>query len=112
MIEELNRSIGLLLIDLQQGIDDLSHHQRNNPEAEQRARQLLSAWRELSLPVIHVRHDSMNPGSPLRRDSPRFVYKSGLSPRSGEPEFIKRVNGAFTGSDLESWLKTNESKRS
>ena len=54
----------------------------------------------------------MNPGSPLRRDSPRFVYKSGLSPRSGEPEFIKRVNGAFTGSDLESWLKTNESKRS
>lgn len=94
----------LLLIDLQRGIDDPSEGPRNNPDAEETIRHLLSIWREQELPIVHVRHDSKEPDSLLRGDLPGFEYKPGLEPREGEKEFIKRVNGAFGGTELKSWI--------
>lgn len=98
----------LVLVDLQRGIDQPSKGDRNNPNAEQTVRELLAAWREHALPVAHVRHDSRESTSPLQAGSPGFAFKDGISPTADEPEFIKRVNGPFTGTKLESWLTTRE----
>lgn len=108
MIGLANGRPALMRVDLQQGIDESPPGPRNNPDAEERVRELLSTWRKLELPVVHVRHDSTEPDSPLQGHLPGFEFKADLAPRDGEPEFVKQVNGPFTGTDVESWLRERD----
>ncbi len=95
----------LLLVDVQIGIDDPSAGRRNNPDSDAVIATLLGAWRAGGHPVIHVRHASTEPDSPLRPERPGFAYKDVATPVDGEPEFVKSVNSAFIGTALETYLR-------
>ena len=60
----------LLIIDLQQGFVEPQWGRRNNPQLEERVAELLCAWRTSGRPVVHVRHMSADPSSPLRPGQP------------------------------------------
>jgi nicotinamidase-related amidase len=101
----LTTTTALLLIDVQQAFDDPRWGSRNNPDAERKIAELLSAWRRHGRPVLHVQHLSREPGSPLRPGEPGNAFKSEATPRPGEPVFQKHVNSAFIGTGLERYLR-------
>ncbi|MBI1384965.1 MAG: isochorismatase family protein [Rhizobiales bacterium] len=97
----------LLLVDWQTGLRETSYYgRRNNPLAEENAACLLSAWRERGWPVVHVRHASVTPGSPLEPHKPGFALEPFAEPRAGEAVITKSVNSAFIGTTLEERLRT------
>ena len=98
-------STALLLIDVQQAFDDPAWGPRNNPGAEAAIARLLAAFREKGWPVVHVKHDSVEPQSTLRPDRPGNALKPEALPREGEPLFSKSVNSAFIGTGLEAHLR-------
>lgn len=95
----------LLIIDVQKGLAEPSLGLRNNPQAEDNMSDLLGAWREHELPIIHIRHCSVEPNSPLRPELPGNGYKDEVRPLPGEKEFTKTVNSAFIGTGLEQYLR-------
>lgn len=103
----IRKKAALLLIDIQKGLDESAFYggNRNNPEAEQQAANLLDKWRKLGLPVIHVRHSSQNPNSPLFASKPGFAIKDVVKPLEKESVITKNVNSAFIGTDLLHLLK-------
>ena len=103
-------STALILIDVQQGFDDPYWGKRNNPNAEKNIARLLSKWRELNSPVIHVQHCSIEPNSPLRPDLPGCEFKPEAMPWEKEVIFTKKVNSAFIGTDLEKYLHKQKIK--
>lgn len=97
----------LLIIDVQQGFENHKWGKRNNPEAENNIARLLKVWRERGNPVIHVQHASTNPASPLHPSKDGFEIMEIVRPNENEPVFIKNVNSAFIGTDLEKYLRKN-----
>ena len=91
----------LILIDLQKAIDDPCWGPRNHPDAETRIGALLAAWREARMPVVHVRHDSIDPASPYRADAPGHAFKPEAAPQAGEPIVPKHTGSAFISGALE-----------
>ena len=101
----LEPSATLLIVDLQRGFDDLYWGRRNNPSLEQRASELLRAWRGAGRPVVHVRHMSTELLSPLRPGQPGNEFKPETAPAAGETVIEKSVNSAFIGTPLEADLR-------
>ena len=106
----MNRT-ALLVVDVQKGLDDPRLGNRNNPLAEANIAALLAQWRERRQPVIHVRHCSLEPDSPLRPELPGNDFKDEARPLPEEQRFDKSVNSAFVGTDLEAYLHHEEISR-
>ncbi|WP_395010482.1 cysteine hydrolase family protein [Undibacterium sp.] len=97
-------STALLLIDVQKAFDDPYWGPRNNPQAEHNIARLLAHWRQQQMPVIHIRHFSVEANSTLRPERPGSAYKDEALPIEDEKEISKSVNSAFIGTDLETYL--------
>jgi nicotinamidase-related amidase len=100
----------LVVIDLQRAFDDLDawspNGHRDNPDCEANVARLVAAWHEHGRPLVLVRHDSVEDGSPLAPGTPGNAFKPELD--GVEPDLLvtKDVNAAFFGEpDLAAWLR-------
>ena len=110
MIPRFDARTALLLIDVQRGVNELSHWggptgRRNNPAAEERMRALLGAFRERGLPVAFTRHDSCEDASPLKLSLSGGEQLDGLETADGDIVVVKDVNSAFVGTSMEVRLR-------
>ena len=104
----LDAKTALLLVDMQQAIDDpewAREGPRNNLSAEARALALLDAWRAAGMPVIHVRHDSVEPASTFRPGTRGHRFKQGFGPLPSEDVVPKHTPSAFANTPLEAFLR-------
>ncbi|MFI5967260.1 cysteine hydrolase family protein [Streptomyces asoensis] len=108
---EIAENAALVVVDVQKGFEELDFWGvRNNPGADDNIAALIDVWQGSGRPVVFVRHDSVNPGSPLRRGYGGNGFKEYVEERRGkgagaELLLTKTVNSAFLGTpDLGSWL--------
>lgn len=104
MTIDLDRAV-LLPIDMQKGFDEPSWPPRWNDRVDANGLALLAAWRAARRPIIHVRHDSIKPGSSLAPGAPGNDFRLGFGPQGDEPLVTKTVNSAFISTDLDLRLK-------
>lgn len=104
MTLDLDRAV-LLPIDMQKAFDAPPWPRRWNEDVDANGLALLAAWRDAGRPIIHVRHDSVEPGSSLAPDAPGNAFRPGFGPQADEPLVTKSVNSAFIGTDLDLRLK-------
>lgn len=102
MILAFDARTALIPIDVQQAFDLPAS---SNPAMEANGLRLLAAWRAAGLPLIHVRHDSVQPGSPFKPGRPGNHLRDGFEPLGDEPLVSKSVNAAFIGTDLDLRLR-------
>ncbi|MBC6408396.1 MAG: cysteine hydrolase [Rhodobacteraceae bacterium] len=96
----------LILVDIQMAFHDRAYWgARNNDDAETKAAQLLRHWRAKAAPLVHIRHISTNPNSPLAANKPGTAFMEALAPLAGETVFEKSANAAFIGTPLNSHLR-------
>jgi nicotinamidase-related amidase len=102
---KLPRNAALIVVDVQQAFLDPRWGERNNPGAEANIARLLEAWRGCERPIRHVVHDSVEPQSLLRPESPGNAVQAAAAPKGSEPVYRKHVNSAFIGTNLEKDLR-------
>ena len=92
----------LLVIDVQMAFvhRDATGADRSCPEAEQNIAALLSTFRATGRPVIHIHHDSTEPGSGFAPDTPGNAVQPFVAPIDGELALRKKVNSSFIGTSL------------
>ncbi len=96
----------LILIDIQKAFNNIEYWggQRNNPNAEENASELLKLWRENSLPIFHIKHCSSNLKSLLNETNEGNQFNDLEKPDENEPIIKKNDNSAFIGTDLKEQL--------
>lgn len=97
----------LLLIDIQTGFNDPPRPERSTPQFETNISRLISTFREEKHLIFHVAHHSTDPTSPFHPvNSPQGIHFQSYSlPIEGERVFVKNVNSAFIGTDLEATIR-------
>ena len=86
MIEKFSKNTGLLLIDVQEGVDVLEYWggptgRRNNFDAEKNMKLLLNKWRKMDGKVAYTKHDSREENSPLKLSIQTCLLYTSPSPR-------------------------------
>jgi nicotinamidase-related amidase len=100
----LSRAPALVVADVQQGFEDAAWGARSNPDCERNISALLRRWRQADRPVVLVRHDSVQAGSPLRPGQPGNRLKEVVAGTT-DLLVVKSVHSAFHGSPpLHDWL--------
>ncbi len=96
----------LILIDIQKAFLDEEYWggNRNNKNAEIICGKILNKWRELNLPLFHIRHSSTDTKSKLHRLNNGFEFNENVIPLENETIITKNVNSAFIGTDLKTKL--------
>ncbi|MFJ5709780.1 cysteine hydrolase family protein [Streptomyces sp. NPDC093105] len=108
---EIKENAALIVVDVQKGFEYEFWGRRDNPEAETNMTALIDRWQETGRPVVFVRHDSVQEGSPLAPGTAGNAFKDFVEERRGRgagPEVLvtKTVNSAFYGEpDLDAWLR-------
>ncbi|MET7365238.1 cysteine hydrolase family protein [Streptomyces sp. NPDC005566] len=109
---EIAGNAALVVVDVQQGFEEEAYWgPRNNPDADRNIAGLIDVWQASGRPVVFVRHDSTEPGSPLRVGRPGNAFKEYVEERRGKGSgaelfLTKSVNSAFYGTpDLDAWLR-------
>jgi nicotinamidase-related amidase len=101
----MSQSEALIVVDVQRAFDDAGFWgARNNPACEGNVARLIQDFRGRGEPVVFVRHDSLEEGSPLAPGHPGNAFKPEVA---GDPDLLvtKHVNSAFLGEpDLGRWL--------
>jgi nicotinamidase-related amidase len=90
----------LIVVDVQQGFEDSSWGRRDEPAAEANIATLLADWRECGHPIVIVRHDSTQQGSPLAPGQAGNDLHP-LIDTTADLFGTKTVNSAFDGLDGE-----------
>ncbi len=85
----------LIVVDVQAATDDPRWGPRNNPGAEANIARLIAGWRVEGLPLIHVRRESVEPGSPFAPGSPGRGFKACAAPPEGERVIGRSAMSAF-----------------
>lgn len=98
----LDANAALIPIDVQAGFDVAAS---SHPDMTTQGLRLIEAWRDAARPLIHIRHDSIKPGSPFAPGCPGNALRPGFEPHADEPLVTKTVNAAFIGTDLDLRLR-------
>ena len=110
MIEKFDKSTALLLVDVQEGVNDVKYYggpsgKRNNDSAEENMRCLLTEWRRLGKQVAFTRHNSRELNSPLKLSLETGKQIEGLDIHESDIVVDKDVNSGFIGTSLEVELR-------
>lgn len=102
----IRKNPALIIVDVQKAFleKDYPGLNRNNHDAEFICGNILCKWRELKLPIVHVRHSSTNPDSKLHKSKPGFEFNDYVKPLDNEVVLTKKVNSAFIGTKLDNIL--------
>ena len=110
MIEKFDKSTALLLVDVQSGVNDVKYNGgpsgiRNNDNAAENMRCLLTEWRRLGKQVAFTRHNSRELNSPLKLSLETGKQIEGLDIHESDIVVDKDVNSGFIGTSLEVELR-------
>lgn len=100
-------SKALLIIDMQNFVTDrIQQGIRFYPEnVIENMTAVITRFRAAKLPVIHIRHQTLAPDSPLCQGSPLSLPVASFDALVGEPVFIKHTSSAFNSTTLLSYLE-------
>lgn len=107
--EAITSATALVVIDMQQGFLDSSWGRTtNHPGCEANVDRLIRSWTERGRPIVVVRHDSIQPDSPLNPSCPGNQLIEGVAAARADLLVTKSVNSAFYGApDLAEWLRSS-----